>query len=98
MPESPVAPGVKIKDEWAGSRGEPFDWSGALVYAPSILLLVYGVLHLQEGGLAWGLLILANLGLVLFLLIEMRAPYPMLDVRLLLENRVFALSNLAGQS
>ena len=87
---------VKIKDEWAGSRGEPFDWSGALVYAPSILLLVYGVLHLQDGGLAWGLLILANLGLVLFLLIEMRAPYPMLDVRLLLENRVFALSNLAA--
>jgi len=87
---------IKIKDEWAGSRGEPFDWSGALVYAPSILLLVYGVLHLQDGGLAWGLLILANLGLVLFLLIEMRAPYPMLDVRLLLENRVFALSNLAA--
>ncbi len=87
---------IKIKDEWAGSRGEPFDWSGALVYAPSILLLVYGVLHLQDGGLSWGLLILANLGLVLFLLIEMRAPYPMLDVRLLLENRVFALSNLAA--
>ncbi len=87
---------IKIKDEWADSRGEPFDWTGALVYAPSILLLVYGVTHLKDGGVIWGLLILANLGLVLFLLIEKHTPYPMLDIRLLLENRVFALSNLAA--
>ncbi len=86
----------KIKDEWADSAGEPFDWKGALAYAPSILLLVYSVTHLKEGGLIWGLLILANMGLVLFLLIESRAPYPMLEIRLFLENRVFALSNLAA--
>ncbi len=87
---------IKIKDEWAGSAGEPFDWKGALVYAPSILLLVYGVIHLKDGGMIWGLLILANLGLGLFLLIESRAPYPLLDIRLFLDNRVFALSNLAA--
>ena len=44
----------------------------------------------------WGVLILANLGLGLFLLIESRAPYPMLDIRLFLKNRIFALSNLAA--
>lgn len=87
---------VKIKEEWAGSKGEPFDWAGALVYAPSILFLVYGVTHLKEGGWMWALLFLANLGLLIFLLIEQRAAYPMLDVRLLFENRVFALSNLAA--
>ncbi len=87
---------IKIKDEWADSRGEPFDWRGALVYAPSVLMLVYGVTHLKDGGFSWGLLTLANLGLTLFLLIEKRTPYPMLDIRLLLENRVFALSNLAA--
>lgn len=87
---------VKIKEEWADSKGEPFDWRGALVYAPSILLLVYGVTNLKDGGGMWGLLILATLGLLLFLRIEKRALYPMLDVRLLLENRVFALSNLAA--
>ncbi len=87
---------VKIKEEWADSKGEPFDWRGALIYAPSILLLVYGVTNLKDGGGMWGLLILATLGLLLFLLIEKRALYPMLDVRLLLENRVFALSNLAA--
>lgn len=87
---------IKIKEEWAGSKGEPFDWTGALVYAPSILLLVYGVTHLKESGWMWLLLILANLGLLVFLLLERRAAYPMLDVRLLFENRVFALSNLAA--
>lgn len=87
---------IKIKEEWADSRGEPFDWTGALVYAPSVLMLVYGVTHLKDGGFIWGLLLLANLGLALFLLIEKRTPYPMLDIRLLLENRVFALSNLAA--
>jgi MFS family permease len=87
---------IKIKEEWADSKGEPFDWRGALVYAPSVLMLVYGVTNLKAGGGMWGLLILASLGLLLFLVIEKRAPYPMLDVRLLLENRVFALSNLAA--
>jgi len=87
---------IKIKDEWSGSKGEPFDWTGAAVYAPSILLLVYGVTHLKDGGIAWGLLVLANSGLILFLWIEKRTPYPMLNMQLFLENRVFALSNLAA--
>lgn len=87
---------VKIVEEWADARGEPFDWAGLLVYAPSILLLVFSVSNLKNGGWMWGLLILANLGLGLFLWLESRASHPMLDIRLLLENRVFALSNLAA--
>lgn len=87
---------IKIKEEWADAKGEPFDWIGLLVYAPSILLLVFAVTNLRSGGWMWALLILANLGLALFLLIESRSIHPMLDIRLLLENRVFALSNLAA--
>ncbi|WP_321368086.1 MFS transporter [uncultured Desulfuromusa sp.] len=87
---------IKIKDEWADSKGEPFDWKGALIYAPSVLMLVYGVTNLKNNHAMWVLLILATFGLLLFLLVEKRAPYPMLDIRLLLENRVFALSNLAA--
>jgi len=87
---------IKIKEEWADAKGEPFDWIGLLVYAPSILLLVFSVTNLRTGGWMWALLILSNLGLALFLLIESRSTHPMLDIRLLLENRVFALSNLAA--
>ncbi len=87
---------IKIKEEWADAQGEPFDWLGLSIYAPSILLLVFSVTNLKGGGWMWGLLFLANLGLALFLLVESRSSHPMLDVRLLLENRVFALSNLAA--
>jgi len=58
--------------------------------------LVFSVTNLRTGGWMWALLILSNLGLALFLLIESRSTHPMLDIRLLLENRVFALSNLAA--
>lgn len=87
---------IKMHEDWAEAKGEPFDWRGALIYAPSILLLVTGVSNLNQGWWAWGLLLLANLGLALFVNLETRTDYPLLNVRLLRENRVFALSNLAA--
>ncbi len=87
---------TKMHEEWAEAKGEPFDWRGALVYAPSILLLICGVSNLNQGWWAWGLLLLANLGLALFIYLESRCDYPLLNIGLLRENRVFALSNLAA--
>ncbi|SEA38842.1 drug resistance transporter, EmrB/QacA subfamily [Desulfuromusa kysingii] len=87
---------IKIKEEWAEAQGERFDWKGFALYAPSILMLVYGVSNLSQGGWAWGMLILANLGLFLFLVAETQTPFPLLDIKLLRNNRVFALSNLAA--
>ena len=87
---------LKIHEDWAEAKGEPFDWRGALVYAPSILLLVSGVANLNRGWWAWGLLLLANLGLGLFVFLETHSDYPLLNITLLRENRVFALSNLAA--
>ena len=87
---------TKMHEEWAEAKGEPFDWRGALVYAPSILLLMCGVSNLNQGWWAWGLLLLANLGLALFIYLESRCDYPLLNIGLLRENRVFALSNLAA--
>ncbi|MDA3903536.1 MAG: MFS transporter [Desulfuromusa sp.] len=87
---------LKMKTEWAESKGEPFDWKGAVLYATSILLLVSGVSTLSRGWWAWGLVILANLGLLLFLRFEAKSPFPLLNITLLRENRIFALSNLAS--
>jgi EmrB/QacA subfamily drug resistance transporter len=87
---------IKMHEDWAEAKGEPFDWRGALVYAPSILLLVTGVSNLNQGWWAWVLLLLANIGLALFINLESRTDYPLLNIRLLRENRVFALSNLAA--
>jgi len=87
---------LKMQEEWAEATGEPFDWVGLLIYGPSILLLIVGVSNLSEGWWAWGLLLAANLGLVLFVWWESRNRYPILNIQLLRSNRVFALSNLAA--
>lgn len=87
---------IKITAEWADARGEPFDWSGAALYAPAVFLLVCGVSNLSRGWWAWLLLIMANLGFLLFLRHEARTPYPLLNITLLKNNRIFALSNLAA--
>lgn len=87
---------TKLHEDWAEAKGEPFDWRGACVYAPSILFLVAGVANLKQGWWAWGLFLLANLGLGLFITLETRTEHPLLNIALLRENRVFALSNLAA--
>ena len=87
---------LKIKGEWAPAQGEPFDWWGAGVYGLAVILLVVGVANLSRGWWAWLLVILANVGFGLFLTIETRSRYPLLNVKLFTENYVFALSNLAA--
>jgi MFS family permease len=87
---------TKMHEEWAEAQGEPFDWRGAQVYGLSILLLIGGVANLNRGWWAWGLLLLALLGIVLFIYLEAHTPYPLLNIDLLRKNRIFALSNLAA--
>ncbi len=87
---------MKMTEEWAEAAGEPFDWRGLLVYAPAIMLLMLGVSNLSKGWWAWALLLAANFGIGLFLWLESRTAYPLLNVALLRTNRVFALSNLAA--
>jgi len=87
---------AKLRGEWAESRGEPFDWRGSLVYAAAIMLLICGASNLDRGWWAWALAIAGVAGLGHFLVLESRTAYPVLNVALLRENRVFAFSNLAA--
>ena len=87
---------VKLRGEWAEAKGEPFDWRGSLVYAAALLLLILGAAHLDAGGWAWALLVSGVAGLGLFLLLEAKTRYPILQIALLTGNRIFALSNLAA--
>jgi len=86
----------KLDGEWAESKGEPFDWKGGILYACAILLLIVGASNLDHGIWAAALLGFGLCGVVLFLLFELRAPYPLLNIALLRENRIFAYSNLAA--
>jgi EmrB/QacA subfamily drug resistance transporter len=87
---------AKLRGEWAEAKGEPFDWRGSLVYAAAILLLIGGASNLDRGAWAWLVGAAGVAGLIHFLLLEARTPYPVLNVALLRDNRVFAFSNLAA--
>ncbi|MDI9615966.1 MAG: MFS transporter [Methanothrix sp.] len=86
---------LKLRGEWADARGERFDLAGSLVYAISIMALVYGMSLLPSS--AGRFVAAAGLaGLILFLYLEMRAESPVLEVDLFTSNRIFAFSNLAA--
>ncbi len=84
-----------LKEEWADSRGEPFDLAGSFQYGLALVCVMYGFSLLPE--LMGFILILAGSAiLALFILRELRIEYPVLDMALFTKNRVFAFSNMAA--
>lgn len=85
----------RIRGDWAEARGEAFDLPGSVMYALALVALVYGLSSLPRASGA-RLLGLGTLGLVAFVLWEVRTKSPVLEISLFRENTVFALSNLAA--
>ena len=85
----------KIKGEWAEATGESFDLAGSVIYGVSLFLLIFGFSRLPDtrgfvcltGGIG---------GIFLFILYELRIPYPVMQLSLFRNNPVFAWSNLAA--
>jgi EmrB/QacA subfamily drug resistance transporter len=86
---------LKLKGEWAEARGERFDFVGAFLYIISLFCLIYGALNQKEGGVYLVCMASGALGLLIFLAFEQRCSSQILDVGLVIRNRVFAFSNLA---
>lgn len=85
----------KLKGDWLECKGEKFDLTGSIVYSVAIVALMYGFSILPD--VKGAVLIAAGIvGMIVFALYEMRVPFPVLDIRLLTKNRVFALSNLSA--
>ena len=85
----------KLKGEWAEARGEAFDWVGSIVYMVALFCLIFGASHQGADARYQWLMAFGGMGIVFFMILESRTQSPILDVRLLLTNRVFAFSNLA---
>ena len=83
----------RLKGEWVGSPGEPFDLRGSILYTVGLGAFLYGLssLHSHLGArfIALGGLLL----LLLFARHELRTDYPILPLNLLKKNRMFAYSN-----
>ena len=89
-----IIPAV-LKQEWAGARGDRFDWVGSFIYSLTLVAIMLGFSLLPR--ITAGLLIALGVGGVLaFILWEFRGKSPLLDIRLFRRNRVFAFSNLAA--
>jgi EmrB/QacA subfamily drug resistance transporter len=87
---------LRLRGEWAGSAGQPYDWSGAVVFTASIAMLILGVSSVYRIPLARWLIPLALVGLGAFVAIQLRVHSPVLDLRRFRGNAVFFFSNLAA--
>ncbi|MFH1147402.1 MAG: MFS transporter [Pseudomonadota bacterium] len=84
----------RLKGEWAEARGEKLDLLGSVIYGLSLLAVMYGFSQPTVAGL---LLFIAGLfGGFCFIRWEMKVESPLIEIRLFLGNRVFALSNIAA--
>ena len=83
------------KEERGGAKGESFDLAGSLLYAVALFAIMYGISLLPS---RMAVLLIAS-GLICFIFFayrQLQIPFPLLNIRLFLDNRVFAFSNLAA--
>ena len=83
------------KEEWQSANGEHFDFTGSLLYAIALFTVMYGF-SLLPALQAGGLILFGIVCLFFFVRHQLRVPYPLLNIHLFRDNRVFAFSNLAA--
>ena len=86
---------IWLKGEWRESRGESFDIVGAILYGAGIAGLIYGFSTLP-GVFSALCLSLGVAILLIFVFYEKRQGFPVFNVKLFGENRLFALSSTAA--
>jgi MFS family permease len=85
-----------LREEWRQGQGEPFDWAGFFCYGGFMLCLTLGAGSLQHAFWAPWALVGALCLLVCYIRLEWRSKFPLLELRLFTQNRVFSLSALAS--
>lgn len=84
-----------IRTEWKESEKGRFDLKGALLYVFSLILLMYGFSKIPETYAI--LMTVAGLtGLYVFIRMELKIAFPILDIAMFRDNLVYALSNLSA--
>lgn len=86
----------KLKGEWAGARGESFDYLGALLYTTGLVSFIYGFSSLTASPLAKFSLAVGFSVIALFVWREAKVEHPILNTRLFTRNTTYAFSNLAA--
>ena len=84
-----------LKGEWAEAKGEPFDTAGAVIYAVTLVSIIYGFSRLPSL-ISAGLLLFGISGIAVFIIWESRIKYPVFEISLFQRNRLFTYSCLAA--
>ncbi len=84
-----------LKGDWAESRGAKYDLVGSVVLGLSLFSTMYGFSKLPET-YAFYLIAIGLVGIVIFVIYELKLEDPVVDIRLFRYNTVFAFSNLAA--
>lgn len=85
----------KLKGEWIGAKGAKFDFVGSLILGLGLVLVMYGFSKLTSiSGV--GLTVLGLIFLAFFVMYELKAESPVVNINLFRYNTVFAFSNLAA--
>lgn len=85
----------KIKGEWRGARGESLDIVGTVVFGVAVTALMLGFSKLASPA-GWMLIPAGILFMIVFVIWENRTRFPLIQVRLFRNNRVFVLSNISA--
>lgn len=86
---------LAIKTDWREAQNEQFDYRGSLLYLVAMSAFMYGFSQLPDPT-AIALTVVGAIGIVLFIRVELKATFPVLNMQLFAQNRHFALSNLAA--
>ncbi len=70
----------RLKGEWFGSKDGIFDLKGSIIYIPSLIAILYGFSTLQSN-LGRLIFIIGILGVLLFIIYEMRSSNPILKLK-----------------
>jgi EmrB/QacA subfamily drug resistance transporter len=84
---------LKFKSEWAGSKGETFDFVGSILFIFIIVTLMQGFSTLPNGNTGKYLILLGILGTLVFIKYENRLKYPLLRTSIF-KNTFFTISIL----
>jgi len=85
----------RLKGEWADAKGESFDIGGAVLFSLALVCIMYGFTEIPSM-LGFVLVAVGSAGAVGFIRWEMRSDCPLLNIKMLQSNKVFAFSNLAA--
>lgn len=92
---------LQIKQEWRSSIKERFDLPGSILYALSLVAMMWGMLSLSSSSIearsSSAFALLSGLALLaFFVILEGRIQNPIIDMRLFTRNVAFSFSNISA--